>query len=214
MRDGGEARPLPSDRHLADLALARAAHGGDEAALRRLVTGHQQALFNLALRMTGDRMDAEDLTQEAFIRALQSLGEYRGDAALSTWLHRVAVRCALDWLRTRRRWSAGAGRLRALAGEPEPSAEREVIRREGQEAVQTAVLSLPPHYRAAVALFYFQGLSARDAAAALDLPVRTLETRLSRARAILRQRLGPRPLGGDRPDEEDSCKPVAHPTQA
>src|SRR5512140_1859550 len=88
-----------------DLAVVRQVQAGDRDAFRALVERHSRSVFRLAYRMTGNEQDAEEVVQETFLRAYRSLDTFEERAQFSTWLHRIAVNCALDLLRSRQRHS-------------------------------------------------------------------------------------------------------------
>ena len=153
-----------------------------------LVTRHQDRAFGLALRIVRSPVDAEDVAQEAFVRAWQALPRFRGDSAFGTWLHRIVARRALDRavsLRQRQRREASledsrdlADRAGRLPAGPEP-AERLKLER--------LLERLSPPQRAAVTLYYYEDQSVEQVASILGLPVNTVKTHLSRARAALRE---------------------------
>lgn len=181
-----------------DESLAKRAQAGDRQAFAALVETHTHSVYSLCQRLVGNPADAEDLTQEIFLRLFSSLGRYRLGTGLRPWLYRIAVNACLDVLRKRQR------RLRVvpLGDDPadpsqemalpssEPSPERAYLRQEQRQAVLGAVRSLPPEYRAVIVLRYQEDLSYQEIAAVLDVPVTTVETRLFRAKRMLRPALG------------------------
>ena len=171
-----------------DLALAR---NGDTAAFERLVTPCEPMLWRLCWQLMGTREDAQDAAQEAMLKAWRSLGSYRGDAAFSTWLYQVATRCCLDALRRRKRSAAeSVEALQEEGYEPrdtQPLPEEEVARRLEREALRRALNSLPDEQRVPLVLCAVEGRSYEEAAAALELPLGTVKSRVSRAREQLRK---------------------------
>ena len=169
---------------LSDDELVARCLAGSDGAFRDLVERYQTRIYSLALRMTGNHADAEDLAQEAFIRAYSALASYRriGAGGFGAWLYRIAVNLCLNALRSRKR---------AVAVDPndldELQAPADGIER--ASAVQEAVQSLDEDYRAVVALRFTEGLSYREIAGVLDVPVSTIETRLHRAKKRLRELL-------------------------
>lgn len=167
----------------------RRAQAGDPEAFAELVRTYQGAVYSLALRIAGNAEDARDLAQEAFFKVYLALPGYRFDAPLRTWLLRIVTNHCLDWLRRRPPPSFpldAAGDTPSL-GTTDAEAESRIT----AEALRHAVRQLPPHYQVTVILHYTQDLSYREIADVLRIPVRTVETRLARARALLRRRLGP-----------------------
>ncbi len=159
---------------------------GDLDAFEDLVRAHQDQIYNVAYRLTGNHEDANDAAQEAFVRAFQALPRFRQDAAFSTWLYRIATNAALDLVR--RRPAVPPVELTAdHPGASDPAAE--VHRREVHRRVQAAVGHLPAEYRAVVVLRDLQGLAYEEIARVLQIPIGTVRSRLSRGREALRAQL-------------------------
>jgi RNA polymerase sigma-70 factor, ECF subfamily len=155
---------------------------GRHLELKTVFDTHKDRVFSTALAcLSGDQAAAEDATQEVFVRLSNKLGQFRGEAKLTTWLHRVTVNICRDELRRRRR----AQRLL-----PEPAAQSEFsARRELHEALE----SLPEALRAPILLRYFEGLSYDEIADALGCPSGTVATRLHRGLKRLEKYLGEEP---------------------
>ena len=169
---------------LSDEELLGAARGGDEAAFTALFRRRQGAVYRFALHMSGDAAVSEDVTQEVFLTLIEGGGRFdplRG--SLLSFLYGVARNLVLRRIEKK---------LPEELAE-EPVADEDVLddltRRETIEAVRNAVLSLPTQYREAVVLCDLENASYEDAAAALDCPVGTVRSRLSRGRAMLAQKL-------------------------
>lgn len=175
-----------------DAVLMRRAAEGDRAAFGLLVERHGERALRVALRVLGDAAEAEEVAQEAFLRAWQAAASFDPDRAqFTTWLHRITLNLAID--RTRRRGSAPAAAeavLSALA-DPAPGPEAATAAAQERAALAAALAQLPARQRAAIALAYEEGLSGADAAAALDVSERALEGLLRRARLMLRRILSP-----------------------
>jgi len=168
-----------------DRRLLAAHAAGDRAAFGRLVARHQERLWAVALRTLGDREEAADALQDALLSAYRAAGSYRGDARVTTWLHRIVVNACLD--RVRRRT------VRATV--PLPEQERADPRdalaaRETALEVEAALAALPVDQRTAIVLVDVQGLAVADAAAVLGVPAGTVKSRCSRGRARLAVALG------------------------
>lgn len=165
------------------LARSRA---GDLHAFEQLIRTHQDRIYNLAYRITGNHEDASDAAQDAFVRAFQALARFREDAAPSTWLYRIATNAALDLVRRR----PAAPPVELPVNHPAPdNPEREAARREIGRRVQSALANVPSEFRAAVVLRDLQGLSYEDVAHVLRVPVGTVRSRISRGREALRAQL-------------------------
>lgn len=174
---------------------------GETDLYRLLVERHQHHVYRLALRLAGgDPERAEDLAQEAFLRAYRGLAGFAFDAKFGTWLHRVTVNVAVS----ERRRAVAAKRGMAVSldaprgDEDEPRTQvaapgrgpaGEVVGEEVRRAVMAAVESLDPELRVLVVLVNLEGHTYESAAAILEIPVGTVRSRLHRARAVLEQRL-------------------------
>jgi RNA polymerase sigma-70 factor (ECF subfamily) len=168
----------------ADADLVAGARRGDPSAFDEIVRRHQRRVYNLAYRMLRRREDAEDVTQEAFLRAFESLPRVRESAAIGAYVCRIAANLCVSWLRARRgedEVKVDPDSLPAAA----PSAEADEMGRRAREAVA----QLPPRYRLAVVAYYLEGQSYEEAARTVGVKVRTLKTRLYRARKMLREML-------------------------
>jgi RNA polymerase sigma factor (sigma-70 family) len=157
------------------------ARRGDPSAFEEIVRRHQHRVYNLAYRMLRDHDDAEDLTQEAFLRVFQSLPRLRDDRALGAYITRVAANLCLTWLRARRRRPEQTTNPTDLASVPAPAGP------ECHERLHAAVSDLAPKYRLAITVFYLEGCSHKEAAHILGITPRALKTRLYRARAMLKK---------------------------
>jgi RNA polymerase sigma-70 factor (ECF subfamily) len=165
---------------------------GDVAAFENIVRRWQGPLVNLAYRFCRDRSRAEDMAQEAFLRAYRALGSWRKDAAFSTWLFALATNLYRSELR---RIPAKTFSLEEIMEPSDPRiADPLRLAEDRDRTVRQAVLALPPKYREALTLFYFHGMEVSAAAQSLGLPEGTVKARLSRGRELLRSKL-PQLLG-------------------
>lgn len=181
--------PGPTGRSHAsdDLACVRAVLAGDRQAFAPLVARYQRAVFNLCLRYTGQRQDAEDLTQEAFLRAFRALGRYDARRPFSTWLFAIAANACRDWSRRQAARPRTAELDDSVPSNIDPAQAAE--RREAVERVAAALQELPADERLLVLLVHHQGFSLREAADVVGLSAAAVTIRLFRARRKLRQRL-------------------------
>jgi RNA polymerase sigma-70 factor, ECF subfamily len=187
----------PTDRELVERCVS-----GDRVAFALLVKRHERRVYNLAYRMLGREEDARDATQDAFMTVLRRLSSFRGEAAFTTWLHRVTVNASYDILRKRKR---------EPALELSESSETAMPRADHAEStaisidVQRALLAVPPEFRAPLVMHDIQDLAYEDIARILEVPVGTVKSRIHRGRVALARALGPaegerlRPV---RPSEE------------
>ena len=152
---------------------------GDPEAFEPLVRRWQGPLLQLALRFCRDRGRAEDMVQEALLKVYRSLGQWRGESTLSTWLVAVATNAFRSHLR-RRGGEPAVPEPADRASEPEDESGEPL-----RERVRRAVTALPARYRDAIVLYYFHGLDVRAAAASLGCPEGTLKARLARGRRLL-----------------------------
>ena len=174
---------------------------GDAWAFDRLVEERTGDVYALLFRLTEDREEARDLTQETFLQAFRHLSGFRGDSDLRTWLYRIAVNQARNrwrWWRRRRRDATlsldDAGEtgltLGARIADPDaPDPEQNTLARERERTLLTALGTLSRAYREVVVLRDIEGLSYEEVAATLEISVGTVKSRLSRGRLELRRRL-------------------------
>jgi RNA polymerase sigma-70 factor (ECF subfamily) len=171
--------------------LVSQARDGSEQAARKLVEAHQDRLYAFVWRILRDHHTAEEMCQEAFLRAFRSLDSFSADYRFSTWLFTIGYRLCLNHLRRRKAMTGELDFGAMPAGEPDPSeraAESEEARRL-KDRIWAAVDRLSTPQRAAVMLFYREGMSCDAIAKTLDVPTATAKSHLHRARARLRESL-------------------------
>ena len=196
---------------LRDIELIARSRAGDLSAFNQLVAFHQDRIFDLCYWLLGNRDDAADAAQDAFVRAFRSLATFRGDSAFATWLHRIVVNASLDIMQRRKRAPMPYSDLGSsnenegdteeftdyLAARQDGSGARTEandpaqlsVQRERRRAVREALAALPEHYRLALVLFDIEGQSYDEIAHTLQLPLGTVKSRINRARLALRDRL-------------------------
>lgn len=168
---------------------------GDADAFDRLVGVYQDRIYQLAYRITGNREDAWDAAQEAFVKAYRSLRSFRGAAAFSSWLHRIAVNAALDIVRRRKEHSEDPLDEAAMGSGHDPGDE--VERKDVHRRIHRAIAALPVDHRVVVVLRDIQGLAYDEIAKVLQVPIGTVRSRLRRGRETLRVMLADlAPAGG------------------
>jgi len=182
--DAPARSPRPA-AELEDRLLLQAHLNGDPAAFTELVRRHRDRLWAVAMRTLGDREEASDALQDAFISAFRNAASYRGEAAVTTWLHRVVVNACLDRLRRRK------ARPSVPLGDTEVSSTRDdEAAVEARLMIHTALGQLPDGQRMAIVLVDLQEYSVAEAAAALGVPEGTVKSRCSRGRLELARLLG------------------------
>jgi RNA polymerase sigma-70 factor (ECF subfamily) len=175
---------------------------GEAAAFEILVADRSGEIYGLLYRLTENCEEARDLTQETFLRAFQSIGHFRGDADLRTWIYRIAINQARNrwrWWRRRRRDTTVSldapdgpygqplnATLRADRGE---DPEQQTLARERERVLRSALQTLGSSYREAVVLRDIEGFSYEEIAATLEISIGTVKSRLSRGREELRKKL-------------------------
>ena len=187
-REAAGRRTAPAvDDAAKEAAWIRRAQDGDAEAFRRLVERHADPVFETALRIVRSREEAEEAAQDAFVRAWRALDGFRGEARFSTWLYRIAARCALDRAsRLRRRGdrevAADTERIEQAPAPDRPETDRRRLDR--------ALGRLTAVQRAVVTLFYLRDRPVDEVAEILELPPGTVKTHLHRARSALRRHWG------------------------
>lgn len=181
--------------------LSRAQHG-DKIAYGGLVKLHQDAIFGLVLRQVQDRLTAEELTQDVFVKAFRNLGSFRGDSKFSTWLYRIAVNVCYDY----RGSSKARFKKEEVNIEPEPGVflgrvdlgrrpDEEIATKEMAMAFQSCLDRLEPNYREAFLLRHQQGLSYDAIAEVLEISRSNAKVRVHRAREMILETM--RKMGHD-----------------
>ncbi len=180
---------------MTDQELVERAKRGDQSAFERLVLDNQNKIYSLTLRLTGDREEAADLAQEAFVKAWQGLASFQGESSFATWVYRLTTNAAIDHLRKKKRREEAA-RLVSLddeeSGWAEPAdwegdPQRLLERSERGRALAQAIGRLPDWQRRALVLRELSGLSYQEIGSALELDIGTVKSRIARARLNLRK---------------------------
>lgn len=189
-------------KSLSDHELIEATRSGDESAFAEIVERYRNPLTNYLFRMLADYEEAVDLAQETFVRVYYAIDRYHTEYAFSTYIYRIATNLAISEIRKRRR-----RRLFSLTGffrsedsdegeelqppDSRPLADAGVIDEERRRTIEKAIATLPEKYRAPIILRDVQELSYEEVAAVLGLGLGTTKSRISRARALLREKLRP-----------------------
>lgn len=187
--------------NLPDADVVALAKEGRESAFRELVRRYERPVFSLVYRLVRDRDTAEDLAQETFVKVLNNIERYRPEFKFSSWLFKIANNVAIDHLRKRNvdtvsldgsRWATSTEEMQATsvqAVDSSQSALEELESRELGGAIERAIGSLRPEYRACILLRHVEDRSYEEIAATLDLPLGTVKTYIHRARHELRKAL-------------------------
>lgn len=185
----------------ADLEVVRQVQSGDVAAFDRLINKYRERVYGIVYNMTSNREDAADLTQDAFIKAFQSIHRFSGQSSFFTWLYRIAVNSTLSHLR-RMRLRSFFSLERIDSEEPvskeiiaaltdKTGVDRDTYVRELQEKLNDAMLKLSTKHRTVVTLFEIDGLSHQEIAEVMDCSVGTVRSRLHYAKQLLQSELQP-----------------------
>ena len=181
---------------MADLVTVTRAREGDAEAFRLLVEQHSRSIFKVAYRMTGNEHDADDVVQETFLRAYRQIGRFEERANFGTWLHRIAVNCALDLLRSRSRHDKHHVQdeddvMRDNAETREPQPDRLLLSAELQQHVVAALDRLSGNERTAFVLRHFEGMPVDEIGRTLGIQVNAAKHTIFRAVRKLRESLEP-----------------------
>jgi RNA polymerase sigma-70 factor (ECF subfamily) len=202
MNDGVKARSAQgkSSTSPEERAIIERCKRGDLGAFNELVRRYEKQVYNFAYRLTKNYDDANDISQEAFLRVFNAIGSFRGDATFSTWLFRITTNAFLDERKRSRAHphssldeymelgeSSVARQIEDTA--PQPGAVME--QKEREELLSSAVGGLPEYQRAMVVLYHGQQKSYEEIAEIMNLPIGTVKSRLNRARLALKEKLSP-----------------------
>ena len=194
-----EQSSQPASNKSADQALVSRVRAGDKHAFNLLVTKYQGRIVKLVGRFVRNSSDAEDVTQEAFIKAYRAIGRFRGDSAFYTWLYRIAINTAKNYLVAQERRTPVGGLEPAEPEVMERNArfedldtpEHNVLSDEIRSTLMGAIDSLPGDLRTAVTLRELEGLSYEEIADAMNCPIGTVRSRIFRAREAINKSLEP-----------------------
>ena len=188
-----------ANRQADDLAIVRQIQGGDKAGFNLLARKYQHKVSNLIARYVYDQGEIEDITQEVFVKAYRAIGGFRGDSAFYTWLYRIAINTAKNYLVAQSRRPpptdvdaqeaelTEAGRNLRETGTPESN----LLSAELAERVSKAVSELPEDLRTAIVLRELEGLSYEEIATVMECPIGTVRSRIFRAREAIDRQLQP-----------------------
>ena len=180
-----------------DSELIHKAKNGDAKAYEGLLKKYRNSVYNLVYRMVRDVEEAEDLTQEAFIKAFNSLASFNEEYAFSTWLYKIATNNCIDFFRKRKLQTYSLDKpiqykdseIQHEIPDPELNPEKSILARERSRVIQEAIRALPEKYYTAIVLRHNEEKSYEEIAEILNLPLGTVKARIFRAREMLNKEL-------------------------
>ena len=187
-----------SESFLDDQMLISRAQQGDKSAFNTLIRKHEARAYQYAFRLTRRPEEAADIVADGFVRVFNALHNFQGQSAFSTWLYRILTNCYLDARKKERNRVTTSlesvlqtpdGELERQIEDPSPSPYHDVEKGFRERTVEEAVAMLPEYQRAMIVMYHSESLTYEEIAAALDLPVGTVKSRLNRARISLRELL-------------------------
>ena len=199
-RDGGHGGPAAVSEREIDQQLVERAQRGDKRAFELLVEKYQRKLARLISRLVRDPGEVEDVTQEAFVKAYRALPSFRGDSAFYTWLYRIGINTAKNYLVALGRRAPTSTEVEAEEAEGYESGEllRDIntpesllLTKEIGTTVNAAIESLPEELRSAIQLRELEGMSYEEIAKLMDCPIGTVRSRIFRAREAIAEKLKP-----------------------
>jgi RNA polymerase sigma-70 factor (ECF subfamily) len=169
--------------------LVQALKRGEEGAFRHLIARYKGMVYGIALRITGDSTEADDIAQETFVRVYEKVGRFRGQSKLSTWVYRIAFNLSVERQRNLHRraetsWD-GLAASESATVDPAPTPEEAAAQASEARAVRAAIGRLPERYRVPLVLCYMEDLSLAQAAEIVGITEGGMKTRLHRARKML-----------------------------
>ena len=180
-----------SDREVS-AGIIDACRRGDRDAFQALYQAYKDRVYSIAYYFFhGDHAAASDATQQVFLKLIVGIRQFRGDSGFSTWLYRLVVNTCLDAARKTKSQSPGLDRVKLESLSRAASHENELARAQMASSIQEAVSGLPPKFRVAILLRYFEDLSYEEMAAALNCSMGTVASRLSRGHRMLARKLDP-----------------------
>jgi RNA polymerase sigma-70 factor (ECF subfamily) len=188
-------------RHSEDLDqdLVRRVQQGDKSAFDLLVIKYQHKIVHLVNRYVKDPSEAQDVAQDTFIKAYKALGEFRGESAFYTWLYRIAINTAKNYLLSRSRrhsdYEVDMQDAEQIENAPQlkdiETPENQLMNEQIIQVIKSAIEKLPEEMRIAIMLREFEGMSYEEIAEAMDCPIGTVRSRIFRAREAIDEQLNP-----------------------
>lgn len=185
-----------TERYLEDDLLIRRSQSGDRSAFDMLVRKHEAKAYQYAFRLTHSQEQASDVVADAFLRVYNALPNFKGQSQFTTWLYRILTNCFLDFKkRDKSKYNTSLdamtqtsdGEVSRQIEDPGRDPFEETERNERETRVERAVAQLPEYQRSMIVMYHAENMSYEDIAAAMDLPIGTVKSRLNRARLSLRE---------------------------
>lgn len=197
--DGNGAECARMSEAQVDQLLVERVQQGDKRAFDLLINKYQHRIISLVARYVSDQAEAMDVAQEAFIKAYRAIDRFRGDSAFYTWLYRIAINTAKNWLVARKRRPPSSDIDAADAEQydidsrlkEQGTPEHELMREEIKNTVFETIANLPDDLRTAIMLREMEGMSYEDIAVTMDCPIGTVRSRIFRAREAIDEQLKP-----------------------
>jgi len=195
----GEAECARMSEAQVDQLLVERVQKGDKHAFDLLINKYQHRIVSLVARYVNDHAEALDVAQEAFIKAYRAIGNFRGDSAFYTWLYRIAINTAKNWLVAQKR-RPPASDIDAVDAEQydmesrlkeRGTPENELMREEIKDTVYSTIATLPDDLRTAIVLREMEGMSYEEIATTMECPIGTVRSRIFRAREAIDEKLRP-----------------------
>ena len=195
----GDTGRAPMSEAQVDQLLVERVQKGDKTAFDLLINKYQHRIISLVSRYVGDQAEAMDVSQEAFIKAYRAIHKFRGDSAFYTWLYRIAINTAKNWLVAKKRRPPASDIDAADAEQYDIDSrlkdrgtpENEMMRDEIKETVFKTIAELPDDLRTAIMLREIEGMSYEDIATTMECPIGTVRSRILRAREAIDEKLRP-----------------------
>jgi len=187
-----------SESYLDDQMLITRAQTGDKSAFNALIRKHETRAYQYAFRLTRNPEEAADIVADGFVRVYNALHNFKGQSAFTTWLYRILTNCYLDVRKKEKNRTTTSlesvlqtseGEVERQIEDPSASPYDDVERTVRERSIESAVGLLPEYQRAMIVMYHAETMTYEEIAAALDLPVGTVKSRLNRARVSLRELL-------------------------
>ncbi|MFC5450041.1 RNA polymerase sigma factor [Paenibacillus aestuarii] len=176
--------------NLTDEQLVEQVRQGRSEAYRVLIERHKSYIYTIIYRMVEHKETAEDLTQDVFMKLYRTIANFRGEAKFTTWLYRIATNLVTDYRRSQKRkpYTALLDKMKGWLRDTKAQPEEVVLQKDEQQRMQLLLAGLPDKYRLILYLYHYKQLSYQEMSAITGLPVKTLETRLYRGKAMLKEK--------------------------